>query len=79
MGLERAGGEKQRLAAAKGQREANFDFISFTKTFVLMKDLPKEAEAKVSEGHQQSDEDRGKNSLMTLLLLLSSLSCCCCC
>lgn len=78
MGLERAGGEKQRLAGAKGQREANFDFISFTKTFVLMKDLPKEA-AKVSEGHQQSDEDRGKNSLMTLLLLLSSLSWCCCC
>lgn len=77
MGLERAGGEKQTFRG-KGQREANFDFISFTKTFVLMKDLPKEA-AKVSEGHQQSDEDRGKNSLMTLLLLLSSLSCCCCC
>lgn len=34
-----------------------------------MKDLPKEAETKGSEGHQQSDEDRGKNTLMTLLLL----------
>lgn len=34
-------GEQRRLAGVEGQREADFNFISFTKTFVLMKDLPK--------------------------------------
>lgn len=41
-GISKEGeGEQQRLAGVEGQREADFNFISFTKTFVLMKDLPK--------------------------------------